>query len=268
MIKSMKVIAGDLKILRKPLYLTIVTYMLKGVPFGLFYLLLLELFKPKAQMNVENIIWIFAGMVVILIIHLYVAMISQTKSGITAYMLSADARLRLGEHLRKLSMGFFKKRDPGDITALLLQDMLKVEEMFSHLFINIVASAALCFAMAFFFFFIDWRMGLAMIVSVVIAVPVLLIAQKAIAYLGNKQIASRNNVVSNMLEYLQGIKTLKAFNLTGAKFIRLEKAFKKFRNDCILLEAGGGVPVISYFVILEIGFIGLLLLGLYVSTSN
>ena len=263
MIKAIKVIAGDLKKLRKPLWLTIVTYMLKGAPFGLFYLLLLELFKPKAQMNVENIIWIFTGMAVILIIHLVVAMISQTKSGITAYMLSADARLRLGEHLRKLSMGFFKKRDPGDITALLLQDMLKVEEIFSHLFMNIVASAALCSAMVLFFFFIDWRMALAMVFSVVIAVPVLLIAQKAIAYLGNKQIASRNNVVSLMLEYLQGIKTLKAFNLTGANFISLEKAFKKFRNDCILLEAGGGIPVISYFVILEIGFIGLLLLGLY-----
>lgn len=263
MIKSMKVIAGDLEKLSKPLWLTIVTYMLKGAPFGLFYLLLLELFKPKAQMSVENIILIFAGMAVILIIHLFVAMISQTKSGITSLTLSADARMRLGEHLRKLSMGFFKRRDPGDITALLLQDMLRVEEIFSHLFMNIVASAALCSAMVLFFFFIDWRMALAMVFSVVIAVPVLLVAQKAVAYLGNKQIASRNNVVSMMLEYFQGIKTLKAFNLTGANFIRLEKAFKKFRNDCILLEAGGGVPVLSYFVILEIGFIGLLLLGLY-----
>ena len=263
MIKAMKVIAGDLKKLRKSLWLTIITYMLKGAPYGLFYLLLLELFKPRAEMNVENIIRIFAGMAVILIIHLVVAMISQTRSFTTAYTLSADARMRLGEHLRKLSMGFFKRRDPGDITALLLQDMLKVEEIFSHYFVDIIASAALCSAMALFFFFIDWRMALAMIFSVVIAVPVLLIAQKAVAYLGSKQIASRNNVVSMMLEYLQGIKTLKAFNLTGAKFIRLEKAFKKFRNDCILLEAGGGVPVISYFVILELGFIGLLLLGLY-----
>jgi ATP-binding cassette subfamily B protein len=263
MIKAIKVIAGDLNKLRKPLWLTIVTYMLKGAPFGLFYLLLLELFKPRAEMNVENIIWIFAGMAVILIIHLVVAMISQTKSFTTAYTLSADARMKLGEHLRKLPMGFFKRRDPGDITALLLQDMLKVEEIFSHLFMDIIASATLCSAMALFFVFIDWRMALAMIFSVVIAVPVLLVAQKLVAYLGSKQIASRNNVVSMMLEYLQGIKTLKAFNLTGAKFIRLEKASKKFRNDCIILEAGAGVPVLSYMVILELGFIGLLLLGLY-----
>ena len=263
MIKAIRVIAGNLKKLRKPLWLNIFTFMLKGAPYGLFYLLLLELFKPKAQMNIQNIIWIFAGMAVILIIHLFVAMISQTKSFTTAYTLSADARLRLGEHLRKLSMGFFKRRDPGDITALLLQDMLKVEEIFSHLFVDIIASVALCSVLALFFFFIDWRMALAMILSVVIAIPVLLIAQKVIAYLGSKQIASRNNAVSMMLEYLQGIKTLKAFNLTGAKFIRLEKGFKKLRNDCIKLEAGAGVPVLSYLVILEIGFIGLLLLGLY-----
>lgn len=264
MIKAMKVIAGDsMKKLRKPLWLNIFTYILKGAPYMLFYLLLLELFKPKWQMDIEKIIWIFAGMAVILIVHLFVAMISQTKSFTTAYTLSADARLRLGEHLRKLSMGFFKRRDPGDITALLLQDMKKVEETFSHLFVDIIASVALCSVLALFFLFIDWRMSLAMILSVGIAIPVLLIGQKVVAYLGSKQIASRNNAVSRMLEYLQGIKTLKAFNLTGAKFIRLEKAFKKLRDDSIKLEAGGGVPVLSYLTILEIGFIGLLLLGLY-----
>ncbi|MEA1894345.1 MAG: ABC transporter ATP-binding protein [Euryarchaeota archaeon] len=43
----------------------------------------------------------------------------------------------------------------------------------------------------------------------------------------------------------------------------MKKAFKKLRNDSIILEAGAGVPVLSYLVILEMGFIGLLLLGLY-----
>ena len=263
MIKAMRVIAGNLKKLRKPLWLNIFNFILKGAPYGLFYLLLLELFKPKEQIDIQKIIWIFAGMAVILIIHLFIDMISQTNSGITGHTLLADARLRLGEHLRRLSMGFFKRRDPGDITALLLQDMRKVEEIFSQLFVDIIACVALCSVMALFFFFIDWRMALAMLCSVLIAIPLLLIGQKVVAYLGSKQIASRNNAVSRMLEYLQGIKTLKAFNLTGTKFIRLEKAFKKLRNDCIKLEAGAGVPVLSYLTILEIGFIGVLLLGLY-----
>ena len=263
MIKAMRVIAGNLKKLRKPIWLNIFNYILKGLPYGIFYLLLLELFKPRGQMDVQKIIWIFVIMAVILIIHLLIDMISQTNTYITAYTLLADTRLRLGEHLRSLSMGFFKRKDPGDITALLLQDMQKVEEIFSHYFVDIIASVVLCSVIALVFFFIDWRMALAMIFSVLIAIPVLLIAQKLVVYLGSKQIASRNNVVSRMLEYLQGIKVLKTFNLTGTKFIRLEKAFKKLRNDSIKLEAGTGAPVLSYLVILEIGFIGLLLLGLY-----
>ncbi len=263
MIKAMRVIAGNLKKLRKPIWLNIFNYILKGLPYGIFYLLLLELFKPRGQMDVQKIIWIFVIMAVILIIHLLIDMISQTNTYITAYTLLVDTRLRLGEHLRSLSMGFFKRKDPGDITALLLQDMQKVEEIFSHYFVDIIASVVLCSVIALVFFFIDWRMALAMIFSVLIAIPVLLIAQKLVVYLGSKQIASRNNVVSRMLEYLQGIKVLKTFNLTGTKFIRLEKAFKKLRNDSIKLEAGTGAPVLSYLVILEIGFIGLLLFGLY-----
>ena len=263
MIKTMRVVAGNMKKLRKPLWLNIINFMLKGMPYGIFYLLLLELFKPKDQIDIQKIIWIFVSMAAILIIHLLLSMVAHTKAYSTAYTLTADARLRLGEHLRKLSMGFFKRRDPGDITALLLQDMKKVEEIFSHYFVDIIACVILCSVMALVFFFIDWRMALATIFSVLIAIPVLLIAQKLVVYLGSKQIASRNNVVSRMLEYLQGIKVLKTFNLTGTKFIRLEKAFKKLRNDSIKLEVGTGAPVLSYLVILEIGFIGLLLLGLY-----
>ena len=263
MIKAMRIIAGNLKKLRKPLWLNIFNFILKGAPYGIFYLLLLELFEPKDQIDIQKIIWIFVSMAVILIVHLFIAMISLTNANVTAYNLTADARLILGEHLRKLSMGFFKRRDPGDITALLLQDMKKVEEIFTHYFIDIIACVILCSVMALFFFFIDWRMALAMIVSVLIAIPLLLIAQKIVAYFGKKHIASRNNAVSRMLEYLQGIKPLKAFSLTGTKFIRLEKAFKKLRDDSIKLEAAAGVPVVGYLTILEMGFIGLLLLGVY-----
>jgi len=263
MIKAMRVIAGNMKKLRKPTWLNILNYILKGAPYGIFYLLLLELFKPKDQIDIQKIIWIFVSMAVILIIHLFLSMIAHTNAGITSRNLSTDARLRLGEHLRKLSMGFFKRRDPGDITALLLQDMTKVENTFSHLFIDIIACVILCSVMALFFFFIDWRMALTMVISVLVAIPLLLIGQKVVAYLGKKRIASSNNAVSRMLEYLQGIKVLKAFSLTGTKFIRLEKAFKKLRDDSIKLEAGAGGPVLSYLVILEMGFIVLLLLGVY-----
>ncbi|MCK4733415.1 MAG: ABC transporter ATP-binding protein [Methanophagales archaeon] len=263
MIKTMRVVAGNMKKLRKPLWLNIINFMLKGMPYGIFYLLLLELFKPKDQIDIQKIIWIFVSMAAILIIHLLLSMVAHTKAYSTAYTLTADARLRLGEHLRKLSMGFFKRKDPGDITALLLQDMTKVETTFSHLFIDTIAFVTLPFVMALFFFFIDWRMASVMVVSVFIAIPVLLIGQKVISYFGKKHIASRNNAVSRMLEYIQGIKTLKAFNLTGIKFIRLEKSFKKLRDDSIKVEAGGGVPVLTYMTIFEVGFIGLLLLGIY-----
>jgi len=263
MIKAMRVIAGSLKKLQKPVWLNIFNFILKGAPYGIFYILLLELFKPKDQIDIQKIIRIFVSMAVILIIHLFLSIIAHTNAGITAYSLTADARLRLGEHLRKLSMGFFKRRDPGDITTLLLQDMTKVENIFSHYFIDIIGCVVLPFVMALFFFFIDWRMSLVMVVSVLIAIPVLLIGQKILVYFGKKQIASVNNAVSRMLEYLQGIKTLKSFNLTGAKFVRLEKAFKKLRDDSIKLEAGSGGPVTVYLTILELGFIGLLLVGVY-----
>ena len=39
-----------------------------------------------------------------------------------AYTMSADGRIALAEHLRKLSLGFLSRRDPGDISSMMITD--------------------------------------------------------------------------------------------------------------------------------------------------
>lgn len=41
-----------------------------------------------------------------------------------AYEMSAEGRIHLAEHLRKLSLGFLSRRDPGDLSSMLITDLL------------------------------------------------------------------------------------------------------------------------------------------------
>ncbi len=49
-----------------------------------------------------------------------------------AYEMSASGRISLAEHLRKLSLGFLGKRDPGDLSSMLITDFTMAETGISH----------------------------------------------------------------------------------------------------------------------------------------
>ena len=269
MLNAMEIITGsERQKLKAVTRLNILRFMLDGAPSGFLILVLWEIFKPQQTISVTKLVWYVVGMVVMFVITMFVSRAAYTRIHLHAYELTAETRLRLGEHLRKLSMGFYKTHDPGDVTALLLQDMTKVENVFSHIYSDVVAALVSPVVTMLFLLFIDWRMALAVIITAPLAVPVLLLSQKVGAYFSKKQIASRNDSISRMLEYAQGIQDIKAFNLTGAKFKRLDASLKKLRDDSIRLEAGLGSLVVSYQTMLELSFTVVLLLGAYLLTQG
>ncbi|VVS94547.1 ABC transporter ATP-binding protein [Desulfoluna spongiiphila] len=263
MLTPVKALAGNMRGLALTISLNILHLMLNGAPYGMLFLILHELLQPRAQVNTAKISMLFAGMVLLFVANILLAMKVHTKAFTTAYTLAAETRLTLGEHIRKLSMGFFKKRDPGDITSLLLQDMTKVEMIFSHFIIDALSCVVLPLLMAVFFASADLTMTGLMLGAVFTAIPALLLGQRIITRLGKKHLTTRNTMASRILEYLHGINVLKAFNLTGDKFKRLDSALKRFKDESITLEAAAGGPVIVYVLVLELGFIGLLLLGVH-----
>ena len=268
MIKSMQVISGDVKKIWPAAWQNAFHTMLIGIPYGCVFVVMLELFKPPSEMNMERVVWMLVVMGVIVLANVFLAMKVHTSAFITSYTLSSTARLRLADHLRKLSMGFFKQRDPGDITSLLLQDMAKVELVFSHLFIDALASAVIPSVMLVIFVMVDVRLSALVVGAVSLAIPVLMVGQKVIAWMGRKHLATRNEVTSRVLEYLQGIRVLKAFNLTGPRSLKLQNVLRRYRDDSIKLEVAAGGPVLSFMTILELGFIGLLVAGVYFRTQG
>lgn len=266
MFNSIKVItAGEKGKLYREVGWNILQTMFKGAPYGILFMVLLELFAPmiyQKPINTEFITLAIVGLFITLLLQLFVGKKAYRSSFITAYTLSSETRLRLGEHLRKLPLSFFKRRDPGDVTALLLQDMALVENVFSHLFPDIISSIVMAVLMGAILLVADWRLGVIAITFVVLALIFLFIFLKVIKYFGGKQLKSRNNAVSRMMEYLLGIKVLKAYNQTGTKFQRMEKSFDKLKEDSIKLEGIPGPLVMVYFAFLEIGFLAILFFGL------
>jgi ATP-binding cassette, subfamily B, bacterial IrtB/YbtQ len=220
-----------------------------------------ELFKPNPDPNkLWNTVYLLGGLMVF---QFFVAVKSQMASLFLTVDIGSSIRMKLGNHLRRISLGYFKKRDPGDIAAVLLQDVQTFEGVFGHSIGQLTSAVFGTSILVVVLFVLDWRLALALSVAIPLLHPFFWFTHKLGKTWGVKYIRIRNEVGNRFLEYLYGIRHIKSFRMTGEKFATLDKALLDLRNESIksvslfspLLLVGG--------VILELGFLGMTWLGAY-----
>ena len=142
------------------------------------------------------------------------------------YMIFADMRMKLGEHLRRMPMGFFTEGNIGRISSVLSTDMVFIEEncmavladMMSYLFSQII--------MIVFMFFFDWRLGSA---SLVVTCCMMLLGRGMIksdlSHSKERQDAAETQTEA-VLDFTEGIGIIKTYNLLGEKSKELTDSFE------------------------------------------
>ncbi|WP_295089392.1 ABC transporter ATP-binding protein [Ruminococcus sp.] len=142
------------------------------------------------------------------------------------YMIFADMRMKLGEHLRRLPMGYFTEGNIGKISSVLSTDMVFIEEncmmtladMMSYLFSQAI--------MVLFMLFFDWRLGL---ISLIVTVGMLTLGfamkKSTLRHSDERQEASEK-LTESVLDFTEGIGIIKTFNLMGDKSKELTDSFE------------------------------------------
>ncbi|EPY11080.1 Xenobiotic-transporting ATPase [Paenibacillus alvei A6-6i-x] len=240
---------------------TIVEMVANAAPMGLLFVVLISLFNgtPAAL----EIGWWLAILLLLFCVQAIFASMGQIDAQCTGALIMKDVRLRLGEHLRKLPMGYFSRKDQGDISHTLLANVDEVEMILTHLFNQFIGAITLPIVSALFLLLVDWRLALAVFVSVPFALPLLFWSQRVMAKRSKQRQSAAVAVNSRLLEYVQTIRLMKAHNQTGQRFRRLEQAMARLRDDSIRVEAMTSPVVMLFSIVLELGFILLLMVGCY-----
>lgn len=268
MIKFFRIITNNnTGALKKPLILEVVQSVLQGQPYFIILLVMLALLgpltSPGLSADVGALVRLTVSLAAVMIILFLVGKYTYTTEHSTAYTISSEGRLALGEYLRKLPMGFFRGRDPGDITALMLQDYTNIETMLSHLLMDAIGAVTLPLVFIVFLFPVDWRMSLITVSMIPFAVIVAFGTRALILRLGKRHVRVKTAASSRMLEYLDGMKNIKSYNLQGRKFVRLENTFRKLKDESIILESASGPAVILGVLFLNAGIALIMIAGIY-----
>lgn len=180
-----------------------------------------------------------------------------------AYAMSAEGRLSLAEHLRKLSLGFLARHDPGDLSSMLITDFTMAETGISHHLPQLMGALVMPVLAFLSLLWIDWRMAVAMFVALPVALLVLWGSTFVQNRLSGQQIEAKIQAGNRLEEYLQGIRVMKAYGLVGDRFVRLRDAFAALRRACIRQEALIGPFVLLSITLVRAGLTLMVLCGTY-----
>lgn len=162
--------------------------------------------------------------------------ISDRLQSAAGFKVFADKRMLLGDHFRKLSMGYFSDGNIGKVSSVLATDMNFIEENCMMVLEDLVGFMISQVLMLCFMFFLDWRLGLVALACLALIILVgNLMTRISISHSMAKQESSQK-LTSAVLEFAEGIGIIKTFNMLGEKSKEMNKAFEDSCDKAIGFE--------------------------------
>ncbi len=194
----------------------------------------------QGQMDKSRCIYLGVAVLASVILQAVFEHISNVLQSATGYMVFADMRLRLGDHLRKLPMGYFTEGNIGKISSVLATDMVFIEENCMGVLSELVTFIISQGIMTVMMFVMDIRLGMlsVLVVAVFIVVGNLML-RTTMKHSVIKQEDSES-LTEEVLDFAEGIGIIKSYNMLGEKSRRLTDEFEKSCKESIDFEVAYG----------------------------
>ncbi len=201
-------------------------------------------------------------------LYFIVYSVEYDKTYTTAYSESTNIRIEVAEHMRRLPLSFFNRKDLSELTTNIMGDCATVEQIMSHAVPQIMGNAISILIISIMLSFYDWRMTLSLLFVLPISMGVIYLSRKIQKKLGERHVKAKLNVSKQIQEYLDGIKVVKAFGLSGEKSAALKEALRQMMKEAITFEAIAGSFVTLSSIVLQVGIGVVILVGVNLLTSG
>ena len=178
-----------------------------------------------------------------------------------AYEKLTELRLDIIGHLKKLSLGFFKEHNTGELTNIVQHDVEQVEVYLAHGLPEIMSVTLLPTIIFIAMIFVDWRLALGMIAGVPLMYLVKVLSQKTMDKNFAIYFNHENKMREELMEYVKNISVIKAF----AKEEEIsERTLKTAREYIYWVKKSMGaitIPMGLIDIFMEIGVVIVMILG-------
>lgn len=213
------------------------------------------------NINEDNLKYIFLGIFISFalkgVFYYFATKVAHEK----AYEKLTELRLDIIGHLKKLSLGFFKEHNTGELTNILQHDVEQVEVYLAHGLPEIMSVTLLPIIIFIAMIFVDWRLALGMIAGVPLMYLVKVLSQKTMDKNFTIYFNHENKMREELMEYVKNISVIKAF----AKEEEIsERTLKTAREYIYWVKKSMGaitIPMGLIDIFMEIGVVIVMILG-------
>ena len=160
--------------------------------------------------------------------------VSTILAHISAYTILEGLRLKIADRLMRAPLGEVMGRRIGYLKNIIMDKVDDIEPPLAHMIPELTSNLLLPLAIFAWMLVIDWRLGLSVLIAPILSmIPMAFLMRNY-----NSQYAAymeaNNHVNSVIIEYVEGIEVVKAFNQSTSsyeKFVGAVESFKGFTLD-------------------------------------
>ena len=220
------------------------------VPVGILYLL-------TADMLMNTLVGRGIFYALLCIISVVLIMISYRcvykATYFSTYVESGVRRVSLAEKLRKIPLSYFGKKDLADITSTIMADAATLETGLSHWVPELIGAVISTTIAALSIMFLDWRMGLAALWPIPVAILIVVLSRNVQYRLSKRSMDAKMEVADGIQECIETMRDLKSCNAEKQYLKGLFRKIDKVEKSAIISEVGTAEFVVSASFILKIG---------------
>ena len=220
--------------IRKSIIVGFLCAAFNAMQMGGVYYVLAKIFDETLSMkDIAIVLGILLVSLVGKIITQYVSQLEQTHAG---YFMAADKRIRIGNKLKKVPMGFFSEFSLGKITTMSTTTLSQIEMQVPMLLVLVLGGLLNTFVFALALFYLHIMVGITAVLGIFAFFIVTYFMEKKSRENASEIGIAQTHLTKQVLETVQGMQVIKSYNLGGKNNKELSNAFEENCNITMKLE--------------------------------
>lgn len=184
--------------------------------------------KVEIGAYIPYILAVLVGLLGSILFHEFSTIISHNL----AYRVIEGKRKKLVDKLSKISMGEIEKRSSGQWSQFMVETLDKMEQPIAHVIPEVIANLLIPIVLVVIIFIMDWRIGVANLLTIPLGLLFFMMMR------GYEEKSKRYQEASKamntiMVEYVNGIKVIKAFNKSASSFGKFKETVNENKKSML-----------------------------------
>ena len=215
--------------MRISILLAVLGEMFGIVPFLMVALLADELYRGTA--TIQRVLF-FSGIAAICqLIKMLLTWRSSLMSHKISFTILKNIREAITDRMAKVPMGVMLETPTGAFKNLIVDNVAKLEDSMAHFMPELPSNIAAPLCSILLIFILDWRMGLASLITIPLGILFFAAMMRGYGPRMENYMRSANDMNSSLVEYVNGIQVIKAFNRSASSYGKYSKSVNYFHDS-------------------------------------